>query len=108
MASQYQCKFIVVGQPRKQNQQSRGKAVVLADAKGSESFASDSDATMALHRAVVKNSDGDPPSKDGLESKTKVLLLKARSKGEGNAESELMFIGEFATFTEIDYHHPDA
>lgn len=107
MAATYKCIFVVVGQPRKQTQQNRGKPVHLADAKGSESFASDSDATMALHREVVKTGDDSGPSKDGLESKTRVILLKARSKGVGNAEADLMFFGEFVSFSEIDFAHPD-
>jgi hypothetical protein len=104
MARTYKCIFIVVGQPRKPTQQARGKQVHLADAKGSETFGSDSDAMMALHREIVK-SDDSGPSKDGLEPKTKVVLLKARSKGIGNSEAELIFFGEYASFSEMDFGH---
>ena len=107
LAVQYQCVFFVVGQPRKANQQSKGKLVHLSDGKGSETFSSDANAFFALHRDLAKNSDPDIPQKDTYEPTTHVHLLKARTKGEGNAVAKLLFIGELATFSEIDYAHED-
>lgn len=107
LGATYRCTFIVVGQPRKATQQNRGKLVHLSDAKGSETFASDAHALIALHRDAVKSDDPNNPVKDNLSPTTGVHLLKARSKGEGNAEANLLFLGEFARFNEIDYRYND-
>lgn len=108
LARKYRLKAIVVGQPRKANQQSRGKRVFLSDAKGSESFSSDSTATISLHRELVKNFDPANPPKEPYDRKTEVHLLKGRSQGSGNAYAELMFIGEIARFEQVSYDQPPA
>lgn len=108
MAQEYGTKFIVVGQPRKSNQQNKGKRVHLTDMKGSETIISDSDAAMFLHRDLVKNPDPANPPKDPYDPKTQVDLVKVRSKGEGGALAMLMFAGQYAAFSEIDYTHSEA
>jgi replicative DNA helicase len=108
MAQKYRVKFIVVGQPRKANQQTKGKRTHITDAKGSESFSSSSDAYIALHRDLVKDIDPANPPRDMYDPKTEVNLLKARSKGEGAATTTLLFMGQYASFDQIDYRYGDA
>lgn len=105
MAGQYRCKFIVVGQPRKADQKSKGRVVGITDLKGSESVASDADAVIALHRDVLKDIDPANPPKDNLDPKVQVHLLKARSKGEGSAMATLMLCGDFCSFQEVDFSY---
>jgi replicative DNA helicase len=107
LAVKYGCKIIVVGQPRKATQQSKGKLVGMSDAKGSESFSSDSDALIALHRELVKNIDPEHPPKEPYDSKTQIHLLKGRSQGSGNAYCELVFLGTLATFADVAFE-PEA
>jgi RNase H-fold protein (predicted Holliday junction resolvase) len=104
MAVKHQVKFIVVAQPRKANQQSKGKQLHMSDAKGSEAISSMADAMFAIHREITK-SDGESLATDTYESKTLIKALKTRSKGEGKMESYLTFMGEFSAFSEIDYLH---
>lgn len=104
MAIKHQVKFIVVAQPRKANQQSKGKQLHMSDAKGSEAISSMADAMIAIHRETVK-SDGEDLADDTYESKTLIKALKTRSKGEGKTEAYLSFIGQFSVFTELDYIH---
>lgn len=107
IAVQYGVKFIVVGQPRKQTHQTKGKMVHLSDGKGSETFASDATAFIALHRETVKNDNPDAPQRDIYDSKTQIHLLKSRFKGDGDAVANLVLFGEFAKFNEIDYSHAE-
>lgn len=100
MAQKYKLKFIVVGQPRKATQQTKGKVVHITDAKGSEAFASDSDAVFAIHRDCLKNKDPKNPPVDEYDTRTEVHLLKVRAKGEGKALSRLRFFGNVSTFRE--------
>lgn len=104
----YNCKFIVVGQPRKADQQRKGKMVHLADWKGSEVAASDTSALIALHRDLAKITDKNNPPKEPYEPVTQVHLLKGRSQAGGAAYTELMFLGNIATFSEMTYreHEP--
>lgn len=106
LAVKYGCKIIVVGQPRKANAQSRGKLVSISDAKGSETFTSDADVALALHRDVAKVLDPKNPPREPYDSKCQVHLLKGRSQGTGNAYAELLFLGEIATFSEISLAEP--
>jgi len=103
IAQKYGVKFINVGQPRKANQQTKGKVIHITDAKGSESFMSDADAGIAIHREMVKNIDPNAPPKEPYDSLTKIYLMKGRSQGTGDAYTELMFVGNLATFREITH-----
>ena len=107
MAVQYGLIFIVVGQPRKATQENRGKAVHITDAKGSESYGSDSDAIFALHRDWIKTVDPNNPPKDDYAPETDVRLLGARFKGDGPTVARLYYNGSTATFREISYASPE-
>jgi len=98
---EYGLKTVVVGQPRKAKQESRGHRVHITDAKGSESFSSDADAVISLHREVVKGFDPSNPPKEPYLPETEISLLKGRSQGSGAAFTKLMFMGEFASFHEM-------
>lgn len=101
MAVKYGLKIIVVSQPRKAKQETKGKAIHITDIKGSETLGSDADAVFALHREFVKVKDPLNPPMDAYEPKTEVSLVGVRSKGDGPAYCELMFLGEFASFVEL-------
>lgn len=107
MARQYGLKFIVVGQPRKADQKSRGRELDLADMKGSESITSDSSVAYFIHREVVKNIDPSNPPLDDHEPETEIRLKKARSKGTGKAYAKLYFHGNIATFHEMTPEHEE-
>ncbi len=100
IAGKYGVIFIVVGQPRKANQQNKGKSVHITDAKGSETFSSDADVVMALHRDLVKITDPANPPKEPYSPVVEVHLLKGRSMGKGNSFCLLRFVGEMAFFYE--------
>lgn len=100
MAVKYGVKFIVVGQPRKANQASKGKVIHVTDIKGSETFGSDADAIFIIHRDNIIVKDPTNPPKDDYSPQTEVHLLGARSKGDGGTFCILTFIGEWATFWE--------
>ena len=100
LAVKYQCKVVVVGQPRKANQSDRNKVPTLSDFKGSESLQSDADVSLALHRNTVKGVDPEHPPNDLYDPNTEIHLLKARAKGDGAAVSSLFFLGKQASFIE--------
>lgn len=100
MSKRYRVKFFMVEQPRKSNQQSRGKRLHISDGKGSEALHSDAAAIFAIHRDQVTVTD--PPPPDTYSPITHVHLLGgARSKGDGAAEARLIFFGNFAAFNEM-------
>jgi 5S rRNA maturation endonuclease (ribonuclease M5) len=105
IAQTHKCIVIALGAPKKADNTRRGKVVQIQDLKGSGTASDDVDGLLALHREVVKSDDSGVPARDNLEAKTKVVLLKARNKGAGLAQAELMFVGEFATFMSLDYVH---
>jgi hypothetical protein len=106
LAVKYGLKVIIVAQPRKAKQENKGKAIHITDFKGSESLGSDADAVFALHREFVKIKDPMNPPMDAYESKTEVSLVGVRSKGDGPAYCELLFLGEFASFVELTDQNP--
>jgi DNA primase len=106
MAVRYGVKFIVVGQPRKANQASKGKVIHIADLKGSETFGSDADAIFVIHRDNIKIKDPTNPPKDDYSPQTEVHLLGARAKGDGGTFAVLNFIGEWAMFHEPSFQTP--
>lgn len=106
MAIKYGVKFVVVGQPRKANQQTRGKTIQISDMKGSETFGSDADAVFAIHRNTAKVVDPLNPPKDAYEPQTEIHLLGARSKGNGNSFTILYFDGSICTFYELTTAKP--
>lgn len=101
MAQTYGLKFIVIGQPRKADQKSKGKALHISDAKGSEACTADADAVYFLHREVIKNIDAANPPKDEYDPETEVHLKKARAKGTGSSFTKLYFHGTISTFLEL-------
>ena len=107
MAVAYGVKFVVVFQPRKANQQSRGKKTQISDVKGSASAGDTCDAVVAIHRDLAKG-EGDEAKSDIYEERTLVEWLKTRSKGIGKASATLHFFGEFAEFSalETNYEEP--
>jgi CHC2 zinc finger/DnaB-like helicase C terminal domain/Toprim-like len=106
MAVRYGVKFVVVGQPRKANQASKGKMIHIADLKGSETFGSDADAIFVIHRDNIRVKDPQNPPKDDYDPKTEVHLLGARAKGDGGTFAVLTFIGEWASFHESTFLTP--
>lgn len=101
MAAAYNLKFFVVGQPKKADSTSKGKSLHITDVRGSASFGDDSDAVFTLHRDIIK--DRETNKKDEYEPATKIRLVKVRDKGPGDAEVDLVFIGDRATFSEVTY-----
>jgi KaiC/GvpD/RAD55 family RecA-like ATPase len=93
--------MIVVSQPRKADQNSKGKEIHITDIKGGGGIADASDAVIALHRDFIKSIDPENPPAEPYDSLTKVRLLKGRSQGKGKAYTEIMFLGSLATFTEV-------
>lgn len=105
MARLYGLKFIVLGQPRKADQKSKGKSLHLSDMKGSESIMANSDVGYFLHREAVSNIDPNNPPMDLYEPETEIHLVKGRARGKGRAFTRLYYAGALATFLEIDTTH---
>jgi len=101
IAQRYQVKFIVIGQPRKANQQNKGKVIDTSDFKGSEAVVSTSDVVMVLHRDPIRNADPANPPDDAFANETSIYLKKGRMKGRGKAVAQLMFKGNVSTFYEV-------
>ena len=81
LAIKYGVKFVVVSQPRKANQASKGKLIHVTDFKGSETATSDADAIFVIHRDIIKVKDPANPPTDDYDPQTEVHLLGARAKG---------------------------
>lgn len=101
MSRIYGIKFIVLGQPRKADQKSKGKELHISDTKGSSSQGDDADAIYFLHREVVKNIDPANPPMDEYDPETDIRLKKGRSKGKGSTFARLYYQGSCATFLEL-------
>ena len=106
IAVTYGVKFVVVFQPRKASQQSRGKKTQISDVKGSASAGDTCDAVVAIHRDLAKG-EGDEAKSDIYEERTLVEWLKTRSKGVGKASATLHFFGEFAEFSALETNHEE-
>jgi hypothetical protein len=104
MAMKYKKIFIVIFQPRKANQQAKGKKTHITDIRGAGAAADTCDAVLAIHRELNKSSD-ETPVDDIYESKTLIQAQKTRAKGTGKSEVYLQFFGSLASFEEIDYTH---
>ena len=107
MARIYSLKFIVLGQPRKADQKTRGKEMHITDSKGAGSISDNANTVYFLHREVVKNIDPGNPPMDEYEPETTVRLKKGRSKGRGSTYAKLFYSGATATFLEIDANHEE-
>jgi hypothetical protein len=105
LAAFHKLKWFVVGQPKKAEATSKGKALHISDVRGSASFGDDSDAVYALHREMVKSTDED--RRNDYKPETRVRLVKVRDKGTGDAEVDLVFLGELALFAMPAYNTPD-
>lgn len=101
MAAKLGVIFVVVGQPRKADKQSRGRVVHITDMKGSEAIQSDAHAIFAIHRDWIRSKDPNNPPEDDYEPKTEVHLLAARAKGDGKTYTELQFYGKLSAFREL-------
>lgn len=106
IATKYGVIFFVLGQPRKANQQNKGKVVHITDAKGSEAFTSMANAVIALHRNEAKVLDPANPPKDPYDPETQVILKKGRSLAGGNSFAKLELKGNIGTFFEITNQEP--
>jgi hypothetical protein len=104
IARKYGTKWINVFQPRKAQQQARGKKIHITDIRGAGAAADCCDAVMAMHRELAR-SDGDEPLDDIYDSKTLIQAQKTRAKGLGKSETYLQFFGMFGTFEQIDYRY---
>lgn len=96
-----------VYQPRKAQQQSRGKKTHITDIRGAASAADTCDAVFAMHRDLAKSPD-DSPVDDIYESRTLIQAQKTRAKGTGKSETYLQFFGQWASFEQLDYTHEEA
>ena len=108
MSITYGLKFIVVFQPRKASQATRGKRVQVSDVKGSATAGDTCDAVLAIHRELAKQIEGDGGSNDIYDEKTLAEWLKTRSKGIGKASSWIHFFGEFASFESLELNYEGA
>jgi 5S rRNA maturation endonuclease (ribonuclease M5) len=104
MAVAYSLKIVVVYQPRKAQQNARGKKTHISDVRGSASAGDTADAVVAIHRDIAKGED-ESGRGDIYEEKTLVEWLKTRSKGVGKSSSFLQFFGEFSEFVTLDMNH---
>lgn len=104
MAVAYGLKIVVVYQPRKAQQNARGKKTHISDVRGSASAGDTADAVVAIHRDIAKGED-ESGRGDIYEEKTLVEWLKTRSKGVGKSSSFLQFFGEFSEFVTLDMNH---
>lgn len=104
LAVTYGVKFIVVFQPRKAGQQSRGKRTQISDVKGSATAGDTCTAVLAIHRDLNKEDE----KSDAYEEKTLLEWLKNRFRGVGNKASHFLhFFGEFASFDALDTTHEE-
>jgi len=103
MAMIYGLIFIVLGQPRKADQKTKGKELHLTDAKGAGSLIDNSNSAYFIHRETIKNIDPANPPMDEYEPETTVRNKKARSKGRGASYAKLFYNGTVATFLEISH-----
>jgi DNA primase len=98
LAVLYKLKFFVLGAPKKAESTSKGKQLHVTDARGSVTFGDDSDAVFTIHRDMLTNSED---KKNDYSPMCRLRLVKVRDKGPGDAEVELYFLGELATFSEV-------
>jgi len=97
MAVLYGLKFFVLGAPKKAESTAKGKQLHVSDVRGSIAFGDDSDAVFTIHRDMLTNSDD---RKNDYSPATRLRLVKVRDKGPGDADVDLIFLGEIATFAE--------
>jgi hypothetical protein len=101
MAKKYSVKFIVVGQPRKPDQQHKNKPMQIYDFKGSEVFESDPDGIYILHRELKKGMENPEMAvSDPYEPETTIRAI-GRELAGGNTTAKLWCVGRTATFTEM-------
>jgi len=99
----YGCKGTIVFQPRKANQQGRGKKTHISDIKGSATAGDTCDAVAAIHRDLNKEEG----KNDIYEERTLVEWLKTRSKGVGKSSCFLHFFGEFCLFEQLEGNYEE-
>src|SRR6204780_783207 len=98
MAVLYGLKFFFLGAPKKAESTAKGKQLHVTDVRGSVAFGDDSDAVFTIHRDMLTNSED---RKNDYSPQTKLRLVKVRDKGPGDAEVDLLFLGELASFVEV-------
>jgi KaiC/GvpD/RAD55 family RecA-like ATPase len=96
LAIEYGIIMIVVGQPRKPQDEHRGRELQTRGIKGSESMGSDASQVFILHRKRLSGGEGDTTV---FEQETKVILDKSR-ESEGRV-TKLLFRGEICKFVEM-------
>jgi hypothetical protein len=96
----------VIFQPRKAQQQTRGKRTHITDVRGAASATDTCDAVYAMHRELAKSEEG-VMADDVYESRTLIQAQKTRAKGTGKAETYLQFFGSMASFEQLDYIHEE-
>lgn len=106
LAGTYGVKFIVVGQPRKADQNTKGKSRHVSDIRGAAAIGQSTDAMFSLHREYIKSREEDNPADDVFEPKTEVHLQGVRAKGDGKASAFLLYLGDCATFVPISLDKP--
>lgn len=106
MAQRYGLIWFNLGQPRKANQQFKGKAIHITDAKGSEMLTSASDVAYAMHRELAKIDDPNNPPKEPYQPLTQIFLQKGRNQGTGSAYTELLFDGDCCTLHSVTKEEP--
>lgn len=98
--------FINVGQPRKANQQTKGKKIHITDFKGSGAWGDAANAVLVIHRDLNKLDDVEN-AKGPYEDKTLLQVLKGRSLGMGSSACYLTCFGEYCCFEEIEHNYEE-
>lgn len=106
MAMKYGLIWGIVFQPRKSQQQSRGKKTHITDVRGAAASTDTCDTVYAMHRELSKGEDG-VLADDVYDSKTLIQAQKTRAKGLGKSETFIQFFGRYASFEQIDFIHED-
>lgn len=106
MAQKYGVKWFNLGQPRKAQQNFKGKPIHVTDAKGSEMLISASDVAYAIHRDLAPVDDPNNPPKEPYKPLCQIFLQKGRSQGTGGAYTELFFNGDICTHFPITKEEP--
>lgn len=96
LALEYGVIMIVVGQPRKPQDEHRGRELQTRGIKGSESMGSDASQVFILHRKRLSSDEDDTAV---FSPETKIILDKSR-ESEGRV-TKLLFRGEICKFVEM-------
>ena len=101
MARKWNVIFVVVGQSRKEQPNSKGRQREASDAFGSSTFTTDASTILHLHRGVNRGIDWSLPDSiplDRLDVVMEITCVKGRSKGAGPSVTRQTFVGKFGKF----------